>query len=309
MSKVSIVMATYNGEKYLREQLESILASSYEDIEIFVFDDGSKDETIDILRDYESRLPNKIHLKQNEKNLGVTKNFLQGLCATSSDYIMFCDQDDVWKPDKIEATLKRMLQLEKKTGKDLPLAVFTDATVTDHKLKVISSSFFKSGHLDPKKTDLAHLLMENKLIGCTIMVNAALRKLLKEHPLPEEARFHDWWVALIGAAFGGISYLNQQTLYYRQHGGNLVGNRNYIDYIKNRIFSLTEQKASLDFLQKQAAEFLKIYGKDLSPEKQKIVFEFSNLRKMSFIKRRTTILKYGFLKTGLVRNIGLMIII
>ncbi|MDF2942685.1 MAG: hypothetical protein K0S01_1543 [Herbinix sp.] len=309
MSTVAIVMTTYNGEKYVGEQMESILDSSYQDYELFIYDDGSTDGTMSILRSYESQYPTKIHAYQNVVNLGVTLNFLQALARTTTDYVMFCDQDDIWKTNKIAVTLKRMRHMEAQKGKDTPLAVFTDAIVVDSELNVLKNSFFCAGHLNPCKTDLPHILMENKLIGCTVMVNATLRKVLQSHNLPNEAKFHDWWIALIAATFGKIGYVNEGTLLYRQHGGNVVGNTGFLAYFNNRITSLETQKEALQALMRQAEEFLTVYGDLLSEEKMDIIQCFANLNQLNFFQKRVQILCHGYLKTGLIRNIGLMFIV
>jgi glycosyltransferase involved in cell wall biosynthesis len=309
MSTVAIVMTTYNGEKYVGDQIESILDSNYQDFELFIYDDGSKDSTMSILQSYSSQYPTKIHAYQNVVNLGVTLNFLQALSRTTTDYVMFCDQDDVWRTNKIAVTLKRMRHMEAQIGKESPLTVFTDAIVVDSELKVLNNSFFCSGHLNPKKTDLPHILMENKLIGCTVMVNAALRKVLQSHTMPQEARYHDWWIALIATTFGKIGYVNEGTLLYRQHGGNVVGDTGFLAYVRNRITSLANQKEALRALMNQAEEFLHIYA-DLLPEENKdIIQRFANLNQMSFFQKRWIILCNGYLKTGIIRNIGLMFIV
>lgn len=309
MAMITIVMTTYNGEKYVGEQIASILKNSYRDVRLHIYDDSSKDGTVDILKQYENKYPEIVFVHENEVNLGVTTNFLQAACHTTTDYVMFCDQDDVWKPDKIANTFKRMRHMESQRGKDTPIAVFSDAVVVDRDLKVLKESFFKAGHLNPKRTDLPHLLMENNLIGCTVMFNCALRKILKSNHLPREAKFHDWWVALIAASLGRIGYLDEKTLYYRQHGGNVVGNSGFYSYVKNRVTSLKRQKESLLLLQKQAGEFGCLYGGLLSADVREIVDTFANLNQAGFFKRRYQLFRYGFFKTGLLRNIGLLLII
>jgi len=309
MSTVSVIMATYNGEKYVGEQIDSILASTYQDFELYIYDDGSKDNTMTVLLKYESEFPGKIHVKQNESNQGVTINFLHAITMTTTDYIMLCDQDDVWKPNKIELTLKKMRKIELQRCRNYPLAVFTDAVVVDKDLKVINKSFFYSAHLNPMKTDLAHLLMENKLIGCTVMVNAALCKILQGSHLPKNARFHDWWIALIASSIGKIGYVNEGTLLYRQHGGNVVGDTGYLAYLKNRITSLKSQKSALHSLYRQAEEFLEEYGDMLTEENKKILQQFAKMQQYNFFRRRILILQYGYLKTGFIRNIGLLFLV
>ena len=309
MSTVAIVMATYNGEKYVAEQMDSILASSYQDFELFVFDDGSKDNTIAILREYEQENPSKIHVYQNKVNLGLTANFLQGLCKTTMDYIMFCDQDDYWKPNKIAITLKRMRHMEAQTSKEIPMVAFTDAIVVDQDLCVIEESFFRSSQLNPRKTDLPHILMENKLIGCTVMLNGALRKVIQSYRLPLKARYHDWWVALIAASMGKICFINEGTLLYRQHGGNVVGEVGFFKYLQSRITAPHNQKEVLVMLMNQAEELLELYGDLISAENQRIIRCFADLNKANYIKRRMLLLQYGFFKTGIIRNVGLMFLI
>lgn len=308
MGMVQIVMATYNGEKYLKEQIDSILSSSFQDFELHIFDDGSQDSTMDILKNYRDKYPEKIFISQNKRNLGVTLNFLKAISRTRSDYVMLCDQDDVWRKDKIAKTLKRMRQMEVQFGKDLPIAVFTDALVVDNNLNTLNKSFFGSGRLKPELIDLPHLLMENKLIGCTVMVNGSLRRILQSNPLPKKARLHDAWLGLIAASCGKISFINEPTLLYRQHEANVVGNKSFISYILNRTSNLKRQKESLLELQLQAEELANLYKDYIDSSKLEVILRFSKLNHVGFIKRRILIIRYGFLKSGIIRNIGLMII-
>jgi len=264
---------------------------------------------MEILNLYKMRYPDIIHISRNETNMGVTLNFLNAIIKTTSEYIMLCDQDDVWKKDKIARTLKRMKQMEVQFGKDMPVAVFTDAYVTDSRLNIIHESFFRSGRLNPGLTDLPHMLMENKLIGCTVMINGAVRKILQSKPLPKHARYHDGWLGLIAASFGKISFIPEPTLFYRQHEGNVVGNRGFYAYIIDRISNLRKQKEALTALQAQAREFADLYRDYFDGRKLDLIMRFSNLSKESFIKRRLLILRYGYLKSGIIRNIGLILIV
>lgn len=309
MSTVAVIMATYNGEKYVRRQIESILASSYDDFEIFIYDDGSTDNTVSIVSELEQLHPSRIHLQQNEVNLGVARNFLQAVAKAQADYIMLCDQDDVWKPDKIEKTLKRIKAMEKRLGRDLPLAVFTDAIIVDENLNTISESFFRFNHLDPKKNDLAHILMENKLIGCTVMVNGCVGRLLRQYPMPENARFHDWWIALLASSMGKISYIDEGTLYYRQHAGNLVGGSGFVSYLKNRLENMQKQRGALQTLYRQAEEFLSIYDDILPYESKRLIGKFTSIPQMGFFAKRMCLIRNGYLKSGLIRNLGLMLLV
>ncbi len=308
MDNVSIVMTTYNGEKYLEQQIVSILSSTYQDFELYIVDDGSQDNTMEILNRYKEKYPDKIHLSRNETNLGVTLNFLNAVSKTTSEYIMLCDQDDVWKVDKIAKTLKRVKQMEVQFAKELPIAVFTDAYVVDENLNIIYESFFRSGRLDPRLTDLSHLLMENKLIGCTVMINQAVRRILRSCPLPKRARLHDGWLGLIAASVGKIGFIKEPTLFYRQHGANVVGNRGFLSYVFNRISNIGKQKRALSELYLQAEEFAFLYHNFIDGRKLEIITRFSKLGKKNFFNRRVTLIRYGYLKSGIIRNIGLMFI-
>lgn len=308
ISKIDIIMATYNGETYLKEQIDSILENTFTDWTLTICDDGSKDRTIPIVKEYEEKYKGKIILHQNEKNLGVKLNFFEGMKRSKADYIMFCDQDDVWKKDKIQITYDKMLELEKKQKKEIPLAVFTDANIVDEKLELLKESFFEAGALDTKKIDLAHILMENKLIGCTLMINKSVAN--RFNTLPTHVRMHDWWIAILVSSFGVIEFLNQKTLLYRQHGENVIGgNQNFFTYFKSRISSLKKQKQVLLLTQKQAECFYQIYQKELSPHSKQLIYDFANLHKMNFIKRRYLLFKHRYFKTGFIRNIGVFILI
>lgn len=307
MSKLNIIMCTFNGEQYIEEQIESILNNTYSQWKLIICDDGSTDNTVNLIKKYESQYPDKIILRQNKTNMGVIYNFLTPILEYEADYYMFCDQDDVWLTDKIEHTLHLMKRKEKKYGYAVPITVFSDAKVVNEKLEVRNSSFHKVSKLNIKKLDLPHMLMENKLIGCTMMFNAAVVK--KIESLPSAARMHDWWIAIISASFGKIAYLNEATLLYRQHEKNVVGNQSFLSYVSNRVSSLKKQKIVLLNTIKQAENFYELYKDDLLEIEKDIFEKFISLQDETVLKKRYLLIKYGFLKSGWIRNIGLLFII
>ena len=307
MGEVSIVMATYNGAHYLEEQIESILANTYEDWTMEICDDGSTDRTLSIIERYQELYPNKIKFHPNEEQLGVTRNFLEGAMRANGEYVMFCDQDDVWLPEKIEKTLKFMKEREKLSCENTPIAVFTDAKVVDGALRNINSSFFAYNKLDTKKIDLPHLLVENKMIGCTTMINRGI--LDKVIEFPNFARYHDWWIALIAAVFGEIAFLNESTMLYRQHSKNMVGSQSFFAYVIDRIKNIKKQKENLIKTEKQAWEFCEIYKKYLLEEQRQIIWDFANIRSENLIERRDRLFRHKLWKTGVARNIGLFFLI
>lgn len=306
MKQICIIMAVYNGERYLSEQIDSLLKNTYQNFTLHIFDDKSTDQSAKIIADYEQRYPKQIIGHRNAKNHGVIRNFLEGTRIMDADYYMFCDQDDVWYPDKIQHTLHHMEAVETQTPSQ-PVVVFGDATVVDEHLKEIAPSFQKQSGYQTDHIDLPHLLMENKLIGCTIMFNRSLRNLLSEYP--NEIRMHDWWIALLGAAFGTVSYLEEPLLLYRQHGRNIVGNISKGGYLKDRITHLKKQRQALYQTCAQADAFLHIYSKQLEPKSRQLLQIFASLPEKNWLCRRYYVLRYHFLKSGFVRNIGVLLVI
>lgn len=219
---LQILLATYKGGRFLREQLDSLFRQTYADWQILARDDGSPDDTVAILREYAAKHPGRLALiEDGETRLGACRNFGRLLEQSSAPYVMFCDQDDVWKEDKIEKTLGLLRNAESRyPGK--AVAVHTDLTVVDTELNVIAESFWSYEKLSPAWADrLPSLAVQNVLTGCTMAINAQARKLCL--PVPPEAVMHDWWIALKVCQAGVIEALPEQTILYRQHNLNDVG--------------------------------------------------------------------------------------
>lgn len=302
---VKIVMATYNGERYVREQMDSLLGQTYPYIEVEVCDDGSTDDTLGIIREYQEK-DDRVTLHVNDSNQGYVKNFLEGMKRSREPYIMLCDQDDIWNPDKVELTLRAMRKAEEVSdGK--PILVYTDASIFNSNTKEVEGRFHQNSHLNTKKVDTAHLLMENKVIGCTAMLNQAVLPYLSE--LPDEIRVHDWWLALICGHFGRIVYVPEPTLLYRQHSDNMIGGTSFGHYIQDRLSRLREQRRALEASYAQGAVFLRTFAGYMSSEQQKTASAFAEMGQAGWFGRRVRTLRYGFWKSGLVRNIGLFVIL
>lgn len=305
---VHIVLATYNGEHYLSQQLDSIVAQDYENWLLEVCDDGSKDGTMEIVRKYMEK-DKRITLHENEKNLGYVKNFMEGIRRSKADYIMLCDQDDIWYRDKISKTLKRAMDEEKALQQDagVPILVYGDAMNFDSESGKDMGRFHEMSHLDTKKVDTAHLFMENKCIGCTILVNGAIRPYLRE--LPEEIRVHDWWLALICSHFGKVCYLDEPLLRYRQHGGNMIGGSSYSSYFKRRISQIQKQRQTLRSTVRQGKRFLELYGDKMGREQKEVAEHFALLYDRNWFVRKLYLIRFGYWKSGMTRNIGLFFLL
>ena len=311
---IAIIMGTYNGEKYIREQIDSILSQDYRGWKLFIFDDGSKDGTESIVKEYVKSYPDKIFFSKNRENYGAAGNFFNGIREVASllvpgaEYFCFSDQDDVWVEDKLNRSLAKIMQIE--DGE--PALVFSDVAITDKNLTITADSYFEAEKVDKTKISLNYLLMENKLIGGTVMVNRALvnleLKAEKAGLIPyEKAKMHDWWFGLLAAAFGKIGYVEGFTEYYRQHGNNVVGGESFNSYLKARISKIDEIRHRIDENISQGEEFLKYFGEMLAEPELSIVKEFVSLRTKGFLDKRVSIIKNRFLKSGLIRNIALFI--
>ena len=146
MKQICIIMATYQGERYLASQIDSIIKNTNQNIELHIFDDGSTDNTFAIAEKYAGRFPEKIYATRNAKNRGVVHNFLEATISLEADYYMYCDQDDVWLPEKIQKTMDYMKRQEEAcTSENPPVVVFSDAIVTDADLAETAPSFQKIG--------------------------------------------------------------------------------------------------------------------------------------------------------------------
>ncbi len=223
---VGILMATYNGAKYLKEQIDSIINQTFRNWLLVIHDDGSSDLTLDIIKGYINKYSDKIILIEDNIKCGSAKeNFFHLINIAKAnfnfDYIMFSDQDDVWLPEKIEITLDKMIETEKKYGKDKPIIVYTDLKVVDENLKLFDNSFWEYQKINPLDNSLNCLLLENTVTGCTMMINKVLfNKIISDN----NAIIHDWWIALICRVNNGIIVpIKQQTILYRQHGKNDIG--------------------------------------------------------------------------------------
>lgn len=215
---IDVLMATYNGEKYLRKQIESILNQTYKNINLIISDDCSKDSTVQILREYEEK-DSRVKVYVQKQNLGYIKNFEFLLTKVENDIYMLSDQDDVWKLNKIENTYNKLKE-------EVADFVFTDLEVVDTNLKQIYPSFndfMKLTRKIKKYNGYERQYLYNCVTGCTIMSKKQfIEKIL---PLPAKSKYlvHDMWMGLIISIYGKVAYLDEKTIYYRQHGKNQIG--------------------------------------------------------------------------------------
>ena len=259
---LAILLSTYNGEKYLKEQIDSILQQDFLNFDLYIRDDGSEDSTRSIIRYYSLHYSN-VHFLQDVDNLGAAMSFMTLLKYVNSDYYMFCDQDDIWMKDKVSKSVFKIKKLEQSNR--LPILVFSDAKVVDEALNTLSNSFWNYNKAFPK------ILLDNpKFInvfncspGCTMIFNHELKKCLTDyHP---NILMHDWYIMIKSIQNGVVDYINEPLMLYRQHSQNVVGADNIsMQTFFNRIFlfqkTIKEQLKTFKFVTKYThINFLEYY--------------------------------------------------
>ena len=257
--EVLILLAAYDGNRYSREQIDSILRQDYEDWLLVLSDDGEK--TSEILDEYAERYPQRIIRYRSGKRFGSAKAHFMHLLNHFKDhapYVMFSDQDDVWNPTKVSVTLAAMKKAESEF--DGPVLVHTDVRVVDTDLKEISPSFFDYSHLGRGRYQPNALLLQNIVTGCTMMVNWKLTKLATIPVNVDSIVMHDHWLALIATFFGKIIFIDTPTMLYRQHGDNSCGAKPLLSM--GSILAAFKRKHYLA-LSIQAKAFLNCFAEEL----------------------------------------------
>ena len=246
---IEICLATYNGESYIGQFLESLCRQTYKDFRILVSDDGSSDKTLSIIALFYSKLDIRI-LPGNKKNKGAALNFLYLMSNTKASYILFADQDDVWVKDKVFICLTEMRNQENLV-KNKPILVFSDLMIVNSELDLLFLSFFKHQGFCKYINNIGEIIpYQNVVTGCTIMINQQLCSLATCNS--NVVLMHDWWIALVAVYSGAqISVINEPLVLYRQHDKNAVGAPNkvnafikafrFVVALKPKIFSLKVQ--------------------------------------------------------------------
>jgi glycosyltransferase involved in cell wall biosynthesis len=221
--KISIALCTYNGARFLPEQLESILKQTRLPDEIVAVDDCSTDETPSLLREFAARAPFPVHLEVNSENLGVTRNFEKAIGMCSGDIIALCDQDDIWEPNKLAAIEQVFLQ------NSAVALVFSDAEIVDQEGKPVGYRLWPAAAFGDEQKEMVRsgkafdaLAKYNFITGCTMAFRTEMREIAL--PTPADAfAIHDGWIALVTAALADIAFIDEPLVKYRQHASQQIG--------------------------------------------------------------------------------------
>lgn len=286
---IQVLMSTYNGEKYLEEQLDSLLNQSYKNMKILIRDDGSKDRTIDILDEYSKKYSEKIKCIYGE-NIGVIASFLELINRSDGNckYFAFCDQDDIWLKEKVEKAVDKMKD-------DIPFLYFSNKILVDENLNILKK---ETSNLS---ITLENSLIENLATGCTVMVNKKLLDVIKNKNINhQKILMHDWLLFILSNLLGEVYFDKNAYILYRQHSNNVVGIEiNIIKKNWKKFKRLKEGKKKA--FKEQISEILKISKNKIKKEKYDDILELIDAN--NFIRRYRVIKKIKMKRQNKLENV------
>jgi glycosyltransferase involved in cell wall biosynthesis len=306
--RIEILLATYNGARFLGEQIDSVLTQQDIDVRILARDDGSRDDTPIILAKYAALHPERFRVLPTDMPTGsAQRNFHQLLLASQAQYVAFCDQDDVWLPNKLQRAFERMQQLESQHGTTTPLLVSTDLRVVDETLQTVALSLWQqNGLANATNPPLGQLLSDNTVTGCTALLNRTLVDCMRE--MPAAALMHDHWAALIAASTGALAGVEEATILYRQHNSNVVGavaSRSPLQKLQRLLSREAVEDRALQYRKDraQAQALLQLHATSMNPTARSTVEAFIHLEEMPRIKRIRTMQQYSLWRSGTSRKL------
>ena len=288
--KVNIVLSTYNGARFLAEQLGSIQKQTFTDWQLLIRDDGSTDITPQIIAEFVKADP-RIHFinEHDRQNFGVIKNFFTLVKYEKADYYFFSDQDDVWLPDKMATMLDEVIH----NDKSQPLMIYMDLSVVDQDLNVTHPSMIRSQSHHANTTLLAELT-ENTVTGGVAMINHALAEKWED---TDDVIMHDWYLALLATATGKLVYIDKPGELYRQHDNNVLGARTFRKRLAkwlNPLQALEKYWWLITTSQRQAE--LLLGQPDLSTIQRELIGAYVGLINHGMMQRINLLKKYQFKK-------------
>ena len=307
MRDIAILLATYNGEKFIRQQLNSLFEQTSQNFRLVVHDDGSTDKTIEIINEYRDRYPDRVEVYYGNSCGGAKENFLWMLGRVEADFYLFCDQDDVWLPEKLERSVAALEEAEnvyRIAGETVqPACVFTDMCVVDEELNNLSDSFIRYIGRLPSNTAYTQILIDNPAAGCTMCFNRQLRDLVVQL-VPslnlDNIPMHDAMILEIAAIMGQVVAIDEPLVYYRQTGHNTMGavtesdsdkaTRNINDIKHGNI--IAKKKAFINESRVFAEEIAK--AEWLPKDKKNLLLRFSKIGEKGKLKRMSFYSKNNF---------------
>lgn len=296
--KISVAMCTYNGEKYIVEQLNSILHQTKKVDEIIICDDGSKDNTLEICNKTLKASNIEYKLKINKKNLGFAKNFYQAIILCSGDIIFFCDQDDIWKENKVE------LMCQVFNDNPNALLVFSNAHITNENLEIKGNLFenlsYQNSYLNNQYETVNYLLNDNFVTGATTAIKKEILNYIGDL---DNGWAHDYWFGIVAALYGGLKNINEPLIYYRQHDKNTIGiGKKYgFDKIKKLFSKNKENNIENQYAELRLPQLIYL-DKFIKEQKLDACYQKILDKKLDFWKKRE-----HFGQQGIITNVIIVI--
>lgn len=300
---VVVLLATFNGSRYLQQQLDSIAAQSHSNWKLLVADDGSRDHTLAIVKNFAEYHPGRVRIMSGDPTGSARDNFFRLLQAAGrAPYFAFCDQDDVWRVDKLERLTRECRQLQTQHP-DQPCLVYSDLSVVDAQLCPVNPSFIDQIRARPYGITHKTLLAENAIPGCAMLFNDALANLFRANAFDAtKAIMHDWWLALLASAVGRVLHVPDPLVKYRQHDTNTLGSvdRSGLRFTLAKLLQGDRSETLQTYA--QAGAFLDTYGGLLEPVVREEIRVFSSLHHRHKLMRVLLLLRHRILKQTLGRR-------
>jgi glycosyltransferase involved in cell wall biosynthesis len=308
MQSCDILLATFNGEKFIGELLDSLLAQTFTNYTLIVRDDGSNDATVKILHDYMQKFGGRMKIvdEGGQPTGSAEGNFSVISQYSRADYILFADQDDVWFPNKVEGTLE-LLKNAENGAPGTPIYVFTDVVPASADLKPLAESFWQFKKIDPAiSQSLSQSLVCGAELGCASGINRVL--LTKLFPTPKGVCGHDWWGLLIANVFGVVKYSPERTLLYRLHGANQSNHQKVstLSYLR-QLDRILDVPRGMRRRREQAAELLNRFGDTIPLQKRRTIERDVESGSRGFVRRRWDALRGNYLYPDIQRNVAMIL--
>lgn len=305
-AEIEVLLATWNGERFIEQQLESLFDQTFQNFQLIVRDDASTDSTLDVVERYQSRYPDRIVVHVNSCRKGACRTFSLLMEDSRAPYVAFCDQDDIWRKDKLDIGIATAKRIEAEHTVDTPVLVFSDLAVLGSDNEILAPSMWRMMHVNPRRASLGSLLVQNLVSGCTVLANRSL--VLRAAPIPEAAVMHDFWLALVGTAFGVLHPLYEATVRYRQHEGNAIGagtGWSTADALK-RLGGDQQFKAGIDASRRQSQAFANRYAGSLTAQQAKTLEAWTHSEALPPVVRQWILYRNGLRRTSLVNNLAFL---
>jgi len=305
-SSVVILLATFNGAKYLKKQLNSIINQTHLNWELVIRDDGSNDNTIEIIKYYEG-IDKRISYIQTQSNIhGACANFSELYKWTKEnkeiEYLMFSDQDDIWLSNKIEKSMSYLKSSEQKYP-NLPILIYSNLKLIDE-----NDDYIKSSIKLLNNVGFNRIMVQNYVFGCTTIFNKQLFDLIDY--IPKDAENHDYWVALVATAFGKALLMDDHTILYRQHASNVTSQGSSLHERYNRyVVNIDKQLKAFRLKHGMLHHFLTIYDKKVDASISNMTTKYLESYKKNRFQTLFEIIRYKLYRMGLLQTISLFYII